>query len=434
MRKIILLAVLILSFSLGAFSQQQEMSEEQKNYRRSSLCLILLTHSDKQYAQAMERVFKEFPLPLRYNEHNIPTLRVVQVKGKQNRKTIEDLLIRNAVGQQVVGKWFNRDPYTGKMNMDLIHSRGGYSATYEDMQRAQSHVAGTDLLRDEGIELLQSTFVLVCDMDYVDKKKGAKWAALGTGLLSVASLAMSAYSNSQAQSAAARGDYSEAKRKQKQSAAWGAGAMLGTATTALVADIGGFRVKMNAYLFKLQWNNDMTQEMYQKYWCSSEMDEDGNTRNKSNFDNARERFKLDFIGKYSTNSSKTILRSWKQEDEVILDVCHRCVNKGMRKLAEKFPIFRPRAPFYFEGTTMYSHIGRKEDVTFGRDYEVIQPFKDKQGVIQYKKVGKAQAGTPWSNQEISFDNYFDCGEKGTRFYLSNCKMDPKTPGLLIREL
>ena len=124
MRKIFLLAVLILSFSLGAFSQQQEMSEEQKNYRRSSLCLILLTHSDKQYAQAMERVFKEFPLPLRYNEHNIPTLRVVQVKGKQNRKSIEDLLIRNAVGQQVVGKWFNRDPYTGKMNMDLIHSRG----------------------------------------------------------------------------------------------------------------------------------------------------------------------------------------------------------------------------------------------------------------------------------------------------------------------
>ena len=432
MKKLIIAFFATLLLSVGVFAQE-EMSDEQRNYRRSSLCLILLTHSDKQYAEAMERVFRNFPLPLRYNEHNIPTLRVVSVTGKQNRKTIEELLTSNAVGQQVVGRWFNRNPDTGYMDMDLVHDRGGYSATYEDMQRAQSSVAGTDLLRDEGIELLQSTFVLVCDMDYIDKKKAAGWAAFGTGLLSAASFAMAAMSDVQASNAAAKGNYREAERKRSQATAWGAGAALGAAATAVVADIGGFRVKVNAYLYKLSWNDELTQEMYQNYWCSEDMDTQTSDMRKRSFNNARDRFQLEFVGKYASSSSKTILRSWKNEDEVILDVCHRCVNKSMKELAKKFAIFRPRAPFYFEGTQMFSHIGRKEDVTFGRGYEVIQPYKDKKGVIQYKKVGAAKAGKPWSNEDISFDDYFDSGEKGTQFYLSNCKVDAHTPGLLIRE-
>lgn len=433
MKRLIVTLISALLFYTGVFAQQEEMTDEQRNYRRSSLCLILLTHSDKQYAEAMERVFRDFPLPLRYNEHNIPTLRVVNVKGKQSRKTIEQMLTSNAVGQQVVGRWFERDPYTGYMNMDLIHSRGGYSATYEDLQRAQSSVAGTDLLRDEGIELLQSTFVLVCDMDYIDKKKAAGWAALGTGLLSLGSLAMSAVSDAQAREAASKGNYKEAQRKHSQANAWGAGAALGLATTAVVADIGGFRVKVNAYLYKLKWNDAMTQEMYQNYWCSNDMEQDVCDARKRNFNSASDRFQLEYVGKYSTSSSKTILRSWKNEDEVILDVCHRCVNKSMRELARKFAIFRPRAPYYFEGTQMYSHIGRKEDVTFGRGYEVIQPYKDKHGVIQYKTVGTAKAGKPWDNEDISFDNYFDAAEKGTQFYLSECKVDARMPGLLLRE-
>jgi hypothetical protein len=70
--------------------------------------------------------------------------------------------------------------------MDLIHERGGYGASYSDYQRSQNTVRGTAMLRDEGIELLQSTFVLVCDMDYIDQSKGSSVFA---GLLAVASVA-----------------------------------------------------------------------------------------------------------------------------------------------------------------------------------------------------------------------------------------------------
>ena len=144
---------------------------DKERYRRSSLCIIMLTHRGKKYAEEMERVFKNFPLPLRYNEHNISDVRVITVKGKQERKDIDKLLSNNDIAQKVVGRWFNRDA-SGLMNMDLVHERGGYGASYSDYQRVQNTVRGTATLRDEGMELLQSTFVLVCDMDYIDQSKG----------------------------------------------------------------------------------------------------------------------------------------------------------------------------------------------------------------------------------------------------------------------
>ena len=409
-------------------------SEDKEQYRRSSLCLILLTHRDKKYAEAMERVFRSFPLPARYNEHNIRDLRVISVSGKQSKADIDRIVRSNEVAQKVVGRWFNRNSITGRMNMDLIHERGGYGAFYADYQRAQNNVRGADMLRDEGIELLQSTFVLVCDMDYIDKKKGARWAALGMGLLSLGAGVMAGVNQQQAYNAAARGDYATARSKQSAANAWGAGSSLGAVATTVVADIGGFRVKMNAYLYKLRWDDSMTQRMYRDYWCDYQTPSSDVQNRKAKFDNASYAFTLDYVGKYSTTSSKTILRSWNNEDQVILDVCERCVNKGMAELAKSFPIFRPRAPFYFKNEVMYSHIGRKEDVSYGKKYEIIQPFKDKSGQICYKRVGTVQANTPWNNRDIRFDQYFDENQLGTSFFCKNSTLDLHTPGLQIREL
>ena len=409
-------------------------TSDKDQYRRSSLCLILLTHRDKKYATEMERVFKDFPLPARYNEHNISDLRVISVYGKQSKKDIDRLILNNLVAQKVVGRWFNRSEYTGRMNMDLIHERGGYGAFYADYQRSRSNIRGTDMLRDEGIELLQSTFVLVCDMTYIDKKKGAFWAALGTGLLTIGAATMGAVNQMQANEAYRKGDYSEAKKKQNAANSWNAGATLGAATTAVVADIGGFRVKMNAYLYKLRWDDGMTQTMYRDYWCDDEATYSEAQEKKTMFDNASSAFTLDFIGKYQTTSSKTILRSWSNEDQVILDVCERCVNKGMKALAKTFPVFKPRTPFYFEGNSVYSHIGNKEEVLYGKKYEIVQPYKDKHGQICYKRVGTAKAGSPWNNREIRFDQYFDTGAKGTMFYCKKASIDLHTPGLQLREL
>jgi hypothetical protein len=410
-----------------------ETSADKNHYRRSSLCLVLLTHKDKKYAEGMERVFRNFPLPLRYNEHNISDLRVISVKGKQSKSDIDKLIKNNNIAKKVVGRWFDRNPYSGTMDMSLIHDRGGYGAFYDDYQRSLSNIRGADLLRDEGIELLQNTFVLVCDMDYIDKKKGARWGALGLAILSIGMQGMAQANYYEAQREMNKGNYSSARSKMKSAQGWSAGSSLSAMGSAVVGDIGGFRVKMNAYLYKLKWNDDLTNTMYQDYWIDSNTPYDEWSTRKNGFDNASD-FTLEYVGTYKATSSKTILRSWSNEDDVILDVCQRCVNKGMKALARTFPIFRPRAPFYFDGPSVYSHIGNKEDVTVGKKYEILQSYKDKKGQICYKRVGTAKAANPWNNREIRFDEYFDSNEKGTRFICNKSSVDLHTPGLQLREL
>ena len=411
-----------------------QTTSDKDHYRRSSLTLILLTHNDKKYASDMERVFRNFPLPARYNEHNISDIRVISVRGKQSQKDIDRLVRSNYVAQKVVGRWFNRNPYSGYMNMDLIHERGGYGAFYDDYQRSLSNVRGASMLRDEGIELLQSTFVLVCDMDYIDKKKRAAWGAFGMALLSAGMQGMAQAQYNQARYQYSQGNYQAANNSYRSAQSWNAGSRATMVGAAVVADIGGFRVKMNAYLYKLKWDDNMTQTFYRDYWTDYETPSSESQSRKLKFDEARYAFSLEFVGKYKTTSSKTILRSWKNEDEVILDVCERCVNKGMKALAKNFPIFRPRSPFYFDGDMVYSHIGSKEDVTTGKEYEIVQPYKDKHGQIQYKRVGKATAGSPWNNRDVRFDQYFDNGQKGTMFYCDKASIDLHTPGLQLREL
>lgn len=401
------------------------------HYRRSSLCLLLLTHSDKQYADAMTEVFQSFPMPHRYNEHNVD-VRVVKVQGKQTRGDIERILHHQDIARCVVAKWFNRN-YAGHMNMDLIHDRGGYGAFHDDYTRSLNTVRGTDLLREEGIELLESTFVLVCDMDYADQRKGFKFGSLLAGLGSVAMQTMASIEESKAMEAYSRGDYNKARKKASSSSLWSAGASLAAVTSGVLGDMSKFRVNIHAYLYKLNWTPQMSEQVFNEYWIDPSTPSEIARSRQLAFDNAR--FNLEYVGDYKAISGKTVLRSWSNEKEVILDVCERAVGKGIKDLARRYEVFRPRTPFYIENNMVYSHIGTKEDVTLGKRYEVVKRVKDKKGKVSYKKLGEVMAVLPWDNVHIRFDNYFNNGHKGTLFKVmkGNPEQFAMTPGLQIRE-
>lgn len=427
-----ILCVIVALILCGSVAEASTNYRDQ--YRRSSLCLVLLAHSEKQYADAMVNVFNNFPLPRRYNEHNIDDVRVIKVTGKQDQKSIENLLTRYGIARKVIGRWFNRDPDTGFMDMSIVHDRGGYGASREDYELTKDNVRGTAMLRDEGLELIQNTFVLVCDMDYIDHKVAAQRGAFALQLLSAGMQVMAASQTQSAQRELAKGNYAKAEKKMRQSQNWNLGSAVTSVGAAVVGDIGGFRVKMKSYLYKVDWDNKMTQTFFRDYWCDASMSPEEVSARMKKFDNDSKSFKLSFIGNYQAKSSKTILRSWTNEEQVILDVCERCIDKGLTALAKKFVVFRPRAPFYFEGDKMYSHVGRKEEVTYGRNYEIIKPYKDKRGIIQYKKVSLAKASKPWDNTDIRFDQYFDVNEKGTNFIYSKKKDKLEIPGLQLREL
>lgn len=402
------------------------------HYRRSSICMILLVHSDKPYADAMVRVFNDFPKPLRYNEHNLD-IRVVEVTGKQKKGDIERILQKYSVGRGVVSRWFNRNSL-GHMNMDLIHERGGYGAFHHDYQRAMNTVRGTATLRDEGVELLESTFVLVCDMEYAEQNKGFKVGSVLASIGSVAMMAAAAYMEYDSYKEESKGNYEKAASKQGASQLLQAGSQLTSAGAEALADLSKFRVNIHSYLYKLNWDQNRTASMFNTYWVDESTPHSEAERRKKTFDSAN--FGLEYIGNYSKASSKTKLVSCTDVDQVVLDVCHRSVSESIKALAEKFIVFRPRTPFYCENGMIYSYIGSKEDVLADKKYEIVKRTKDKNGKVEYKRVGAVKAQRPWQNADISFDQYFSSDMKGTAFEITKGKYEELagTPGLQIREM
>ena len=423
MRKTLLLCLVLCLVGPLVMKAQNEAgkhSGETENYRRSSLCLILLTHQGTRYAQEMEEQFLRMPLPERYNDHNV-SIRVLHTRGKSSKSEVEYLLKKNGIAGQLVEKWFGYDPVTGQMNMQLVHDRGGYNASYADLQRVESTVRGRSALSEEGSELIQNTFVLVCDMDYYDK---AKTGGIVSALLTAGAL----YFDAAAQVQARKGDATSAQNNQLAS-------QLATAGAAVASNVGGFAVKMNAHLFRLKWNKKMEERMYGRYWVDSDTPASEAIRRKQAFDSDKRDFELDYIGSYRTRSEKTVFKNQHEMNMVIQAVCASTVNKAMNNLARNYPVFKPKTPFYCGNDgKLYAYIGLKEDVKRKNKFEVLETRR-KKNKIDYKRVAVVKPYSIWDNRMVRMDRLEDPSSvKGTSFIRSKGEKDLCDKGYLLREM
>lgn len=371
-----------------AFAQNNVNSHygETETFRRSSLCLILLTHQGTRYAEEMEQQFLQMPLPERYNDHNID-IRVLHTSGKASKGDIEYLLRKHDVAKQLVAKWFNRDEYTGHMDMKLIHDRGGYNATYADRRRAESTERGLATLPEEGVDLIQNTFVLVCDMSYYDKAKTGQ--AFST-LLALGAAALDVNSQIQRQ----QGNYESANNSQ-------AAAQLAAAGSVVASDIGGFAVNMRAHLLRLKWDDKLKNTIYRNYWVDDSTPESEARTRRAAFDSDDESFELEYLGYYRSRSARTVFKSQVELNQIIRRVCANTVSLAMNRLAKAYPVFKPKTPFYCDGNQLYAYIGTKEGVRYGQKYEVLEQ-KRRKGTIQYKHVATVTPTTVWNNIGVNY--------------------------------
>ena len=390
---------------------------EQDDYRRSSLCLILVTRNGDKYARDIEAQFKAMPLPSRYNDLNID-VRVINAYSKMSDSDIASRLKRDGVAKQLVAKWFNRD-YNGTMNMNRIHAWGGYNATYADLKRAQTTVRGVSLLSDEGAELIKNTFVLVCDISYYDRANTGMWlSALGQGLAAVA--------NSYAQEQSRKGNYNNAQAYSSLSETFQMGATA-------AEDIAGFSVNVMARLYRLKWNDKLRDELYAQYWIDETTPVNEIASRKAAFDRDTRSYELEYLGRYRSRAGRTVSKSANDLNEVIRDVCSNAVDRSINNLSKMFPVFKPKTQFYCEGSNVYAYIGTKEGVTTKSKYEVLETRKTKDG-FEYHAVGVLKPATIWNNQGLNIaDADVETKYKGTRFVHASGKSDICDQGLLIRE-
>ena len=394
---------------IALIAMSVQAQETDANYRRSSIYSVLVNHTDQQFASEIKEAFLQIPVPDKFNDHNL-SVKVLNLDKKlsgasseKENPLITEFLNNNKVASRLVGRWFNRDFFTGQCNMELVKERGLYNATEFDKQLASRSARGMAMLQDAGEDLIGNTFVLVNDIRYVDKNKGAKTAS---SILKVFGSIAAAYTGSNIDDLTDNiGD--------------------------MVETIKGFKVKINTFLYKLEWSDDIATQFYQDQYGAVP-----DPTKKANFDAARGNYKLKYVGKVESSGGTTSFLGINEDQPVVMvrKACQRAIDENVVDLQRNYEEFRTKSPLVsVEPITAF--VGMKEGVTAKSKFEVLEVVELENGKHKYNRVGVIQ---PIEN--LIWDNRFMAVEEGaqgaTLGFTTFRKVSGKdfSKGMLIREM
>ena len=417
MRKIILFILTI--ESLVAVSQTRDSVFL---YRRGSICSFMIGHRDLSFAQEIENVFNEMPVPDKYNDHSIGKKIFYTADGKLKMKNLDShmgfkinassdktlmndfdfFLQKQAIASRLIAKWFNRKKTTGICNMNLVQERGYQNASEVEKRLAALSVRKDALLKDAGEELIGSTFVLINDIRYIDQSKGS--SIIG-GVVSAATQMAGALNGI---------EVSEENN-------------LGT----IISSYKGFNVKIKTYLYQLIWDDEISSYFYKDIYS-----ENSDDKKKENFENNRGRFSLLYLGMQESSGKSVSFLGINKDNprQMVRKACQRALDENIASLQKNFDVFRVKAPLY-DVQPLKCEIGMKEGVTENSRYEVLETIEDSKGHINYKRIGVIRPikGKIWDNRYMAAEEKAEGADlRFTTF--EKVSGGPFFAGMLVREI
>lgn len=415
----ITLYTLTLSILLSGTAFAQETTNTK--YRRSSLYTMLVTHPTDKFSGDIQDVFITMPTPDKFDNHdlNVKTVSSAYTQKVRNSdtfcewSTLTRFLDTNAIARRMVAKWFNRNKPTGTFDMNLIARRGHYNASELDLQLAKATVRGTGLLADAGEELIGNTFIMINDIRYVDKEeRGKMWGAILQGVGEIAGTVVG-------------GEAGESITS------------LGNTAQEIANNIAGFRVIVTSYLYRLEWNDNMSNTFYQNYYTNKQAPD---TTKILTFARDNTTFTLKYIGHQVVDSGKTSMNGVEAatndalKSEMIRKVCTRALDNSIVELQKKHEEFKVKVPILKVEPYISAQIGLKEGLTSKSKFEVLEQSVDANGRTLYKRIGTVKPdGKIWDNRYMAAEEKADGAElKETRF--KKTSGGNFYPGLLLREV
>lgn len=403
----------ILTLVMGAAvlaSYGQTPDDDIMNYRRSSLYSLMVNHTDQQFASEIKKAFLQIPIPDKFNNHDL-SVKVLnldkKLEGANSNKenpVITEFLNNNKVASRLVARWFNRDSYTGNCDMETVKERGLYNATEFDKQLARHSARGMAMLQDAGEDLIGNTFVVVNDIRYIDKSKGSK--VVGS-IFKVLGQVAAAYTGSNS--------FKD----------------LGDNLGDIAESLKGFSVKINTFLYRLDWNPEQAKLFYQDQYGV-----DADVVKKENFERARSNYRLKYIGKVESKGGTTSFMGIKEDEPIMMvrKACQRAIDENVVDLQRSYEEFRTKTPL-LSAEPLTAYIGMKDGVNANSKYEVLEVVEMEDGSHKYNKVGEIQpiVGQIWDNRFMAAEEGAVGGNLSyTTFKAISGKNFAK--GMLIREI
>lgn len=164
----------------------------------------------------------------------------------------------------------------------------------------------------------------------------------------------------------------------------------------------GYFVKTNAYLFKVNWDENIQNDFYTKYWS-----------NPADF-NANADYQLVYVGKSSKTAGAGMTLNAAKVDALTARGALRATDAAFAALQRDYEDFRPMCSLHEFDGKLGAYIGKKEGIKDGDKFDVFQPEEDKDHNINWKKIGtiKVAKKSVWDNSEGAGEKIEGAAEDG----------------------
>lgn len=418
------------------FSQNQDKNEEKgMDYRRSSLCLIMIDEEKMPKRDTIKEAFLNTPIPDKYNDHNVKirmfstdTMQLTQ----EDRQAFHQAVIAGILGEQQAKEMFSEEK-----NGDNAapKKKGGFGKFMGSLGKAAASDLSSGMIdttkktdiaifshkfmtqhriakqlfekwfKDEnGIDtmtLVQERGLYDASVLDVQKALGSTrgmefLADAGEELIKNTFVVVTRYHYLSKDQLVAEID-AVAQEVAKQIGGY---ASLGAkaATMGVKASLGaGYYVRTTSYLFQMNWNDTIANTLYSELW------------NKPEAWEASDIYKLKYIGQESAWANvKAGIFTKKSEPELIYIATVNAMDAVLAKLEKKYEVFKTKTPMMVsekDGQQIITaKIGMKEGVEAGDKFEVLEkvidpethrPTYKRKGVV---KVSKEQI---WDNRYMA---------------------------------
>jgi hypothetical protein len=287
--------------------------------------------------------------------------------------------------------------------MELVQERGYNNASEVDKRIAALSVRKDALLMDAGEELIGSTFVLINDIRYIDRSRGS--SVIGGAISAVLKGSAILQGNSNALDQKDLGD--------------------------MIASYKGFNVKIKTYLYQLVWDEETASFFYDQVYTEKPDDS-----KKENFENNRGKFSLRYLGMQESSGKDVSFAGINESkpQQMVRKACQRAFDENIANLQKNFEVFKVKAPLR-STKPLTCEIGLKEGITENSRYEVLETIEDKNGHVEYKRVGviRPVKDKIWDNRYMAAE---EKAENATLGFTTFEKVSGGSfyPGMLIREM
>ncbi len=375
--------------------RNNDFSTEIKDFKRSSLLLMMVETPKKEQLNTIKNTFKQIGIPKKFNEHSldVPCFIDLTLEAKDQSSAISKKLREGQIAKKLVAKWFSRDK-KGCFDLNMIKKRGLYNASAFDVQIAGKTLRGNALLEDAGEHLINNTFVIVNDYKYTNKEEVA---SKGKMLLKDVNSLLG-------------------KKSSKSTLVDGA--------TDIMAK--GYIIKTTSYLYRLVWNEETAAIFYGQLWVTND---NYDSKLVKAFDESNA-FKLEFVGRQDSwadvQSTKYTLKS---DAELIERATIKATNAAIARLERKFEVFRTKTPL-ISTEPLAAKIGTKEGIVKGDRYEVLEQTLLEDGTVDFKKVAEITV----DHHQIWDNSYMpeEIPESTIEYTVFKGNSKKLYPGMLIR--